>query len=506
MPTLIDQQPDVKSHRGDRGFRSLPSETYVPQTMPAVLGTFDMVALFVMAVFWISNVTGIATGGAAACTYWLLCTLAFFVPCILVITQLGILFPHEGSLYNWTDKALGRFWSFFVGLCAWLPGVLSLVSAADVIVNCLQTLNPTWLPQAWQQGMVIIGVTLLAGVISLQRTRTVQHLINATVMLTGLAVLLIAGAAAVWLLSGHTSTTNFRDPTGWIISWNPQTGNLPLLGTVTLALLGATMPLNMAGEITHRKVIPRHLLWGSLLVLAGYLLTTLAVLVVAGQTAALNAPNPIVLLTGTVETVLGKGAANLTMVCLMLFFLVVAVFENVISARLLMVAGIDRRLPTRLARLNRQRVPANALLFQTALAVVYTAVVFFVVPLFTFLGNAHYLTTAVYTVTAASLLLIWAFSFIFPFVDLMVLALRFPQFVHTHRVLPLPVLLACCVVGPVICVATIAETLVSSWLPALISNGQWWLLVGGLTLVCLILCAVGSMLASSEAAWESWNA
>ena len=506
MPTLTRHEPlTAPFPRAERAYRSLPSETYVPQTMPALLGTFDMVALFVMAVFWISNVTGIATGGAAAFSYWLLCTLAFFIPCILVITHLGLLFPYEGSLYNWTYKALGRFWSFFVGLCAWLPGVLSLVSAADIIVNCLQTLNPSWLPLAWQQGAVIIGVTLVVGLISMQRTRTVQHIINVTVVLIGLAVLFIACAAGVWLLTGHAPATNFHDVTGWAINANPQSGNLPLLGTVTLALLGATMPLNMAGEITHRKVIPRHLVWGSLLVLAGYLLSTLAVLVVAGQTAALAAPNPIVLLTGTVETVFGKGAGNLTMICLMFFFVVVAVFENVISARLLMVAGIDQRLPTRLARLNRQRVPANALLFQTALAVVYTAVVFFIVPLFTFLGNAEHLTTEVYTVTAASLLLIWAFSFIFPFVDLMVLALRFPQIVHTQRVLPLPVLLACCVVGPVICVATIGETLVSSWLPTLISNGQWWILVGGLTLVCLILCAVGSMLASSEAGWETWN-
>jgi len=248
MHTLIDQRPDMTSHRRDHGFRSLPSETYVPHTMPAVLGTFDMVALFVMAVFWISNVTGIATGGAAALTYWLLCIVAFFVPCILVMTQLGLLFPHEGSLYNWTYKALGRFWSFFVGLCVWLPGVLSLVSAADVIVNCLQTLNPAWLPQAWQQGLVIIGVTLLTGVISLQRTRTVQHLINVTVVFIGFAVVCIACAAGVWLLRGHASATTFGDLRGWAINANPQSSNLPLLGTVLMLALSEQEPMLVAEQ------------------------------------------------------------------------------------------------------------------------------------------------------------------------------------------------------------------------------------------------------------------
>lgn len=484
---------------------SLPSESYVPQTMPPLLGTFDMVALFVMAVFWISNVTGIATGGAASLTYWLIGTVAFFVPCVLVVAQLGLLFPYEGSLYNWTYKALGRFWSFFVGLCAWLPGVLSLVSAADVIVNCLQTLNAAWLPLAWQQGLVIIGVTLFAGVLSLQRTRTVQHIINVTVLFIGLAVLLITCAAGVWLLSGHASATNFHDAAGWAISWNPQTGNLPLMGTVTLALLGATMPLNMGGEIVHHKSIVRHLLWGSLLALVGYLLSTVAMLVVEGQNAALNAPNPIVLLVGIVETVFGKGMGNLTMICLMLFFLIVAVFENVVSARLLMVASIDQRLPTHLARLNRHRVPANALVFQTVLAMLYTAVVFFVVPLFTFLGNTANLTTEVYTITAASLLLVWAFSFLFPFIDLVVLTLRFPQALHSHWLLPPALLLSGCVIGPLVCLATIGETLISSWIPTMIPTAQWWPLIGGVTLTCLACCAIGSMFATSEAHWEGWK-
>jgi amino acid transporter len=42
----------------------------------------------------------------------------------LVTAQLGQMFPRDGSLYVWTQKALGPFWGFFAGFCAWWPGIL----------------------------------------------------------------------------------------------------------------------------------------------------------------------------------------------------------------------------------------------------------------------------------------------------------------------------------------------------------------------------------------------
>ena len=510
---LVPERQRPLSHRTSV-FHVLAAETYVPQTMPGILKTGDLLALYVLAVFWISNVTGLVTGGAAALTYLGLVTLAFFVPCALVTAQLGCLFPLEGSIYAWTEKALGRYWSFFVGLCAWLPGVLSLVSAAAVVVNCLQTLNAGWLVPAWQQGLVILAVILFAGLLSCQPARLVQNLLNAAAIGIVLTVLLMGTVALVWLLAGHASATPLTTPSAWAIGLNPQTGNIGLLGTVTLALLGATMPLTMSGELApalstnskaRRTAIIRHLLWGSLAVVVGYLIVTLALLLVAGPQAALTAPNPVALLVGVVDMVLGKRAGDAAMLGLLLFFVLVAVFENVISARLLLVAGIEGRLPRWLTHLNRWRVPAHALLLQTGIAVLYTALIFFVAPLFTALGNPANLTVEAYTVTAASLLLVWAVSFLFPFVDVLVLSLRFPALFVRQRLVPLPVLWAGSGSGMLVCLATIGVTLLSSWLPALIAESTWWKIVGGLTLMWLVVCTISSMLATSEAQWEQWQ-
>jgi len=481
---------------------ALLSETYVPQVMPPILGTFDMTAAFIMAVFWVSNITGIATGGASAFTYWILCGTLFFIPCAIVVAQLGVLYPYEGSLYNWTYHALGAFWSFFITLCGWLPGILSLVSAAFVVVNCLQALNNSWLTEAWQQGLVIIGIITLAGIISIQRFRLVQNIINYTAVCILAVVGLIGIAAVIWLLKGKASATNLGDLSGYGISFDPQTGNIYLLGTVTLALLGANMPLNMAAEVADRRAITRHLLWGALIVMGGYLILNFAVLVVEGQNAAFAAPNPVQLLIDTVDKGLGKIAADATFVGIMLFFIIVGVFENHTSARLIMVASIDRRLPLNLGKLNKHRVPANAIIAQTLVAIGYSFLIFFVAPLITLLGDPAVLTIKAYAVTAAALLIAWAFSFIFPFINLVILYLRDRSFVRSKKVVPLPILWISMILGPIVCMAAIVDTLLYSWIPTLIPNSAWLLLVGGIIAACLLALAVVSLFANSQAAWE----
>jgi len=481
--------------------------------MPQILGQVDMIALFIMAVFWVSNVSGIAMAGTAAFSYLLLAGILFFIPCSLVTAQLGVMFPHEGSIYNWTHRAFrGRnpaFWSFFIGLCAWLPGVLSLVSAADVFVNCLQTLNPNWLVQAWQQGVVIILVTLFCGFISTRRTRTVQNTINVSAAVVAGVVVLIVLSALVWLVSGHSSATNFADGTGWAIhlTFDPNTTNIPVFGTVTLALLGATMPLNMAGEIKANgrgTIITRHLLWGSLFVLVGYFLLTFVVLAVGGQNAAFAAPNPIALLYSVAQTTLGSFGATVVMLGIMLFYIVVGVFENSISARLLMAAAIDRQLPVSLGKLNKFRVPANALTFQIVLAIVYTAVIFFGLPQLSFLGaNSAELTTQAYTITAAGLLLIWAFSFMFPFIDAFLVYTRDRVAFTRQLVCPLPLLQISMFAGPLVCLAAIGSTLTASWIPTLIPNSQWWYIVLIVAGIVLVMAIMMSMFATGQASWET---
>src|SRR5712691_7209890 len=131
-----------EQRRGAQAVGPLTSATYVPRTMPPVMGTLDLTATYVMVILFITNVPNAIPGGAATFTYWLLGGLLFFLPCVLVTAQLGVLFPYEGGLYAWTHHALGRYWSFVVTFCAWFPSVLLIISTADLLVTCIQGLNP----------------------------------------------------------------------------------------------------------------------------------------------------------------------------------------------------------------------------------------------------------------------------------------------------------------------------------------------------------------------------
>jgi amino acid transporter len=482
----------------------LLSERYSPRVLPALLGTLDLTSLFLLNVYWVTNVTPLAAGGTASFTYWLIGGVLFFVPCSLALAQLAAFFPHEGSIYNWTHHALGPGWAFFVGICAWLPGVLSIVNAAAAFVSCLQALNASWLVSAWQQGLAIFGVLLFTGILSCRRTRMVLYVLNAAAVAMGLATLLIGAAALFWLVGGHPSATNFADLSGWRITWGPQV-NLALLGSVVLALMGSDMPLALGGEIRDRKAIPRHLAWGTVLTLAGYLVFTFALLVVQGANVAGSTVNPMVLLLATVDSVFGNVGGDIMAICLLLYFLLIPVALNLCFARLFLVAAIDGRVSVWFAKLNHHRVPTHALVAQVVIATLFAAILYLLVPQVGVFGNAATFTSETYNVLGASLLLVWAISFMFPFIDLAALYLKHRLVFRKLLVVPLPLLTMSVVLGTVLCGATIIITLFNSFIPTLIPNGTWWWIVGGITLIWLVICTIGSMLTTSQAQWEQMS-
>jgi amino acid transporter len=477
------------------------AERYSAQVMPRLLGTWDMTALFLFNVFWVTNVTPLTAGGTASFTYWLIGGLLFFIPCSLAIAQLASLFPSEGSIYTWTRHALGPRWSFFVGVCAWLPVVLSITNAAAAFVSGLQALNASWLIPSWQQGLVILGVLVFVGVLSCQRTRMVQNVLSTAAVLMVGSIFLIGGGAALWLMSGHHATTSFTDPSSFRIVLGPQ-GNLALLGSVVLALMGSDMPLCMGAEIKDRRIIGRHLAWGTAITLFGYLIFTFALLVVQGANTAANTVNPLVLLITTVDRVFGKVGGNIMAVCLLGYFLLIPVALNVCCARLLMVAAIDGRISVWFARLNQERVPTRALIVQVLIAALFAAILYLIIPGIGFFGNAAAFTSEVYNVLGASLLLVWAVSFMFPFIDVAVLFFRERLFFQARLVLPVPILGISVVGGTLLCGATIISTLLNSFIPTLLPDSSWGFIVGMMTLAWLTLCAVGSMFTSVQADWE----
>src|SRR5258708_32225448 len=102
------------------------SERIAGGMLPRVLNTFDMVAIFVSIVLFITNAAVIQSAGPAAFGWWIIGFLAFLIPGAIVTGQLGRMFPGEGSIYLWTQKAFGPLWGVFAAVCASWPGVLAV--------------------------------------------------------------------------------------------------------------------------------------------------------------------------------------------------------------------------------------------------------------------------------------------------------------------------------------------------------------------------------------------
>src|SRR5258708_6328220 len=160
----------------------LRSERIAGGILPRVLNTFDMIAIFIAIVLFISNAGVIPGAGAAAFIYWILGFVAFLIPGAIVTGQLGLMFPGEGSIYVWTSKAFGAFLGFFAGFCAWWPGVLVMIATGDAVVTLIQQLggqfNASLLTEPWQQGLVIILVIAFSFLLSVFRFPVTQNFPN----------------------------------------------------------------------------------------------------------------------------------------------------------------------------------------------------------------------------------------------------------------------------------------------------------------------------------------
>jgi glutamate:GABA antiporter len=473
--------------------RPLASEAYVPETMPKILGTFDMTATLVLAIYAIAIVPTAVSGGVAAYLYWLIGAVFFLIPCAIATTQLGVMLPSEGSLYNWTYHALGRFWSFFVGLCSWLPGPIVVVGIGVLFVQICQGLNPNWLTASWQQGLVILAIIVVSMFLSLQRFEMVQKLVNVAFVCGMLGTLILVLSGLIWLTSGHPSATNLTD-------WHTVTPDTySLYGLITFAYIGVNLVLNMGGEIkTPQRSIPRHVLWGSLIVFCCYLAGTTAILVVQGTRAGFVTYAII----STVDLAFGKWVGDLAAVLFLAMIIPAAAIYNYAYARLLMVGGIDQLLPARIAKLNRHRVPSAAVIFQAWFAAAFTILVFVAIPYLSgSVKDAANISAAIYYMSQAAATLIWAISILFLFIIVLFLYRKEPALFQQVRLFPPFVLWGSSVLGIIAIVAAIVNTLRYSWILQ-ITNLQWRLIVGGLTLACLIVAGLASSLATGEAAWE----
>src|SRR3954471_13633806 len=452
--------------------RTMISEQLAPGMLPRVLGSFDMTIIFVAIVLFIVNSSAIQQAHQAAFTYWILGFLVFLIPGALVTAQLGQMFPQEGSLYVWTQKALGPFWGFFAGFCAWWPGILVMVATGDAVVTIWQFIDKGGLPKAWEQGLVILAVLWFSAFMSMLRLRMTQTYANWAVVFYAAGIFVIGLAGILWLIgSGHSATGGW----GTAHNWGIHSGQWTWFGFVILALLGIEVPLNMGVEIVHIKAIKKYLFWGSAVVVFAYLWATLGTMLALPAAKSVGATTDIL---QAVQTGFGGSHVFAILVALVLlwFFVTNTIVYNYSFSRLLFVSGLEQRMPAKLGTVNdKTKVPVYAVVTQTVLASLFVVAIFN--PWVSGGNNQR-----AYWLFQAAVTVIWCVSMVLLFADIFLVKRAFPAKFEEVRVAHPYVLYACGIIGMLASAFGAYVTFRSQW-TGLFTVTHWriWL---------AILCAV----------------
>jgi amino acid transporter len=467
----------------------LRSERIAGGILPKVLNSFDMVAIFVAIVLFITNSAVLAAGaGPSAYVYWILGFITFLIPGAIVTGQLGLMFPGEGSIYVWTNKAFGAFLGFFAGFCAWWPGVLVMIATGAAVVSLLQQLNSSFLTEPWQQGVVIVAVIAFSFVLSILRFRVTQNFVNIVFVAYGGAILLIGLAGLLSLLGHHAAAVDYS-PHNWL----PNLSTATFYSAVILALLGIEVPLNMGVEINNMRAITRYLLWGSVVVMVAYLIGTFGVMVAV---PVKDQGNP----SAIAEAVqMGFGAAGpflgtLVDFIFIGFFIFNTAVYNYSFGRLLFVSGLDRRMPAVMSKVNANRVPWVAVLVQSIISSVFTVAAFVLAPVFIQTKSAVDLSTVVYLILQASVTVIWCVSMVILFVDVIIIRYKYQETFARIQLAPVWIFYLCSVVGLIATAYGIYVTFTNPWTAAItsiqINTFQWDIWIGSIGILSLIVGAV----------------
>ena len=439
------------------------SEKIAPVLVARTLGPFDLVVIFVAIVLFIINSAGLQFAGPSVFIFWTVAFATFLITGGFVTAQLGRMFPEEGSLYVWTHKTLGPFWGFFAGFVAWWPGPMVMVVSGVLVANFIQQIglffDKSILTKNWEIGIVVIAVLLFSAAMSLLRMRLTQNYVNIQFFAYAAAIFLIGLAGVVWLLKGNPSATSFAS------GWNPFQGeklalgvpaNLAFFSFAILALLGIETPMNMGVEVNGgEKAIKTYLFWGCIIVMAAYLWTTW------GNMVAIKAggANGVTGGAQAVAIAMGKWAGVIVAAILAWVFLTATVVYNYAFARLLFVSGMEKRLPHQIGQVNKNKVPANAVILQTAIATIIAILVFLV------LGASGRDSNKPFYGLYAGLTIVWCISTALLFLDIFFAKRAAPAKFEEARRIPMAWLYVCGVVGTVINLLAVFFIFIGSWYP-----------------------------------------
>jgi glutamate:GABA antiporter len=317
-----------------------------------VLGRWDLVALFVVAVFNLNVVPSIAANGGVTVWLWIVSLLLFFWPQGIAVIELAHRFPGEGGVYLWAKEVFGDFHGFLSGWCYWTNNMMYVPTVMLYFVGVsVFVLGPSHQGLADNKhftlaaSFVLLALLVVLNIVGLGVGKWINNLGGIGTMIAALT--LVTLGITVWWRFGTTVTwADFRIPA------NPRFV-LNSFGVICFGLVGLELASVMGDEIRDpERTLPGAVAWGGVLSGLLYIAATLTLLVGVSK-------SDISVLQGIVQAVshmadrIGIGWI-VAPFALMLSFSIAGIGSAWLagSARIPFVAGLDSYLPAWLGKIH----------------------------------------------------------------------------------------------------------------------------------------------------------
>src|ERR1035441_7750235 len=329
-----------------------------PPHLKRVLGRFDLVLLFVVAVFNLNVVPSIAANGGVTVWLWIISLLLFFWPQGIAVIELAHRYPGEGGVYLWAKEVFGDFHGFLSGWCYWTNNMLYVPTVmlyfVGVTVFAMGAGHAALADNknfAMAASLTLLALLTVVNIVGLGVGKWLNNLGAIGTFVA--AVVLIGLGVTVCSRFGTTVTAaDFRIPPDPRFVLNS-------FGVICFGLVGLELASVMGDEIRDpQKTLPGAVAWGGMVSGLLYIGATLTLLVAVGK-------NDISVLQGIVQAVshmAGKvGSAWMGG-----------------SARIPFVAGLDSYMPAWLGRVHpKYRTPYAALIVQAVVSLILIVINFY---------------------------------------------------------------------------------------------------------------------------------
>jgi amino acid transporter len=342
-----------------------------------VLGRWDLVLLFVVAVFNLNVVPSIAANGGVTVWLWIISLLLFFWPQGIAVIELAHRYPGEGGVYLWAKEVFGDFHGFLSGWCYWTNNMMYVPTIMLYFVGVFVFVlgvghesladNKSFTLTA---SLVLLFLLVILNILGLGVGKWLNNL-GAIGTFVAAAVLIGLGIV-IWLRFGTSVTTaDFRIPA------NPRFV-LNSFGVICFGLVGLELASVMGDEIeSPQKTLPGAVAWGGLLSGLLYIGATLTLLIAVSK-------NGISVLQGIVQAV-GHMASRVGVswiVAPFAFLLSISIAGIGSawlggSARIPFVAGLDSYMPSWLGKIHpKYATPYAALMVHAVVSLILVVINF----------------------------------------------------------------------------------------------------------------------------------